>query len=137
MLEQKNYDLITVKEVCQKAGVNRSTFYLHYELMDDLLEETVSMAAYTTYKITMASVHLKRRKRSSNSLIHLLRTISFIDALVSILSLQNTLIMVNMKDESTEMLTLSAMTSAAIMLAVLAISIAAMRKGVIELKSKE
>ncbi len=97
----------------------------------------IAMAAYTTYKITMASVNLKRRKRSSNSLIHLLRTISFIDALVSILSLQNTLIMVNMKDGSTEMLTLSAMTSAAIMLAVLAISIAAMRKGVIELKSKE
>ena len=25
----------------QKAGVNRSTFYLHYETMDDLLLETV------------------------------------------------------------------------------------------------
>lgn len=96
----------------------------------------IAMAAYTTYKIIMASVHLKRRKRSSNSLIRLLRTINFIDALVSILSLQNTLIMV-MKDESAEMLTLSAITSAAIMLAVLAMSIAAMRKGVVSLKSKE
>ena len=96
----------------------------------------IAMAAYTTYKIIMASVHLKRRKRSSNSLIRLLRTINFIDALVSILSLQNTLIMV-MKDKSAEMLTLSAITSAAIMLAVLAMSIAAMRKGVVSLKSKE
>ena len=96
----------------------------------------IAMAAYTTYKIIMASVHLKRRKRSSNSLIRLLRTINFIDALVSILSLQNTLIMV-MKDESAEMLTLSAITSAAIMLAVLAMSIAAMRKGVVSLKRKE
>ena len=96
----------------------------------------IAMAAYTTYKIIMASVHLKRRKRSSNSLIRLLRTINFFDALVSILSLQNTLIMV-MKDESAEMLTLSAITSAAIMLAVLAMSIAAMRKGVVSLKSKE
>ena len=96
----------------------------------------IAMAAYTTYKIIMASVHLKRRKRSSNSLIRLLRTINFIDALVSILSLQNTFIMV-MKDESAEMLTLSAITSAAIMLAVLAMSIAAMRKGVVGLKSKE
>ncbi len=42
LLENKDYDFITVKEVCQKAGVNRSTFYLHYEKMDDLLEETVS-----------------------------------------------------------------------------------------------
>ena len=94
------------------------------------------MAAYTTYKVIMASVNLKRRKRSSNRLIRLLRTISFVDALVSILSLQNTLIMVNMKNESTEMLTLSAITSAAIMLAVLAISIAAMGNGIAGLKSK-
>ena len=96
----------------------------------------IAMAAYTTYKVIMASVNLKRRKRSSNRLIRLLRTISFVDALVSILSLQNTLIMVNMKNESTEMLTLSAITSAAIMLAVLAISIAAMGKGLAALKSK-
>lgn len=40
MLEKKEYELITVKDVCQKAGVNRSTFYLHYEYMDDLLQES-------------------------------------------------------------------------------------------------
>ena len=97
----------------------------------------IAMAAYTTYKIVMASVNLKRRKRSSNELIRLLRTISFIDALVSILSLQNTLLMVSTKGESVEMLHLSAITSAAIMLAVLAISIAAMRKGVAGMKRKE
>ena len=42
-LEKKDYGFITVKEICQKAGVNRSTFYLHYENMDDLLSETVEM----------------------------------------------------------------------------------------------
>ena len=63
--------------------------------------------------------------------------ITFIDALVSILTLQNTLIMVNMKDESNRMLPLTAVTSAAIMLAVLALSIAALRKGVMRLKRKE
>ena len=41
LLEKKDYDFITVTEVCQKAGVNRSTFYLHYESMDDLLFETI------------------------------------------------------------------------------------------------
>ena len=41
LLEQKDFDRITVKELCQKAGVNRTTFYLHYESMNDLLEETV------------------------------------------------------------------------------------------------
>jgi len=43
LLEQKDYNRITVKEVCQKAGVNRTTFYLHYEGMNDLLEETIGM----------------------------------------------------------------------------------------------
>ena len=42
LLEQKDFDRITVKELCQKAGVNRTTFYLHYENMGDLLEETIA-----------------------------------------------------------------------------------------------
>lgn len=41
LLQKKDYVYITVKEVCKKAGVNRSTFYLHYENMDDLLQESV------------------------------------------------------------------------------------------------
>ena len=41
LLEKKDFEFITVKELCQKAGVNRSTFYLHYENMNDLLEETI------------------------------------------------------------------------------------------------
>lgn len=43
LLEKKEYDRITVKEICEKTGVNRTTFYLHYESMNDLLEETISM----------------------------------------------------------------------------------------------
>ncbi len=43
LLEQKDYEKITVKEICQKAGVNRTTFYLHYESINDLLEETIAM----------------------------------------------------------------------------------------------
>ena len=30
-----------LKEICEKAGVNRSTFYLHYETIGDLLEESL------------------------------------------------------------------------------------------------
>lgn len=48
LLETKEYDYITVKEVCAKAGVNRSTFYLHYESLDDLLIESVE---YITNKL--------------------------------------------------------------------------------------
>ena len=40
LLKEKPFDYITVSEICSKAGVNRSTFYLHYETIGDLLEET-------------------------------------------------------------------------------------------------
>ena len=41
LLEKKDLEYITVKEICQTAGVNRSTFYLHYESVSDLVNETV------------------------------------------------------------------------------------------------
>lgn len=41
LLEKKDFEYITVKELCEVAGVNRSTFYLHYETMDDLLVESI------------------------------------------------------------------------------------------------
>ena len=40
LLEKKDFAYITVKEICAKAGVNRSTFYLHYETVNDLLAES-------------------------------------------------------------------------------------------------
>lgn len=39
ILNKKDYEFITIKEICKKAGVNRSTFYLHYDNIDDLLSE--------------------------------------------------------------------------------------------------
>ena len=42
LLEKKDFAYITVKEICEEAGVNRSTFYLHYETMADLLSVSVS-----------------------------------------------------------------------------------------------
>lgn len=42
LLDKKNFAYITVKEICEAAGVNHSTFYLHYETMADLLSESVS-----------------------------------------------------------------------------------------------
>ncbi|MCC8099095.1 MAG: TetR/AcrR family transcriptional regulator [Clostridiales bacterium] len=41
LMEQKELEYITVTELCKKAGVNRSTFYLHYETIGDLLTECV------------------------------------------------------------------------------------------------
>lgn len=41
LLEKKEFAYISVKEICEEAQVNRSTFYLHYENTGDLLAETL------------------------------------------------------------------------------------------------
>lgn len=92
----------------------------------------IAMAAYTTYKITMASLHIRRKMRdhTGNILITELRTINFIDALVSILTLQNTLIMVNSSSpESENMLILTAGTSAIIYIIIVLISVMMLIQG--------
>lgn len=43
LLETKEFEFITVKEICLKAGVNRSTFYLHYQNVNELLIEAIEM----------------------------------------------------------------------------------------------
>ncbi len=40
LLKKKSFEYITVSEICKTAGVNRSTFYLHYENIGELLDET-------------------------------------------------------------------------------------------------
>lgn len=95
----------------------------------------IAMAAYTTCKITLASIHLRKRKASSDSLVRLLRTINFIDALVSILTLQNTLIMVVNNGQDLGMLPLTAVSSGAVWAAVLALSVAATVKSVRDIRA--
>ena len=40
LIEKKDFEYITIKEICETAQVNRSTFYLHYSNTSDLLKET-------------------------------------------------------------------------------------------------
>lgn len=96
------------------------------------LVPAITMAAYTTYKITMASVNLKRREHSSNCLTKLLRAVGFVDALVSVLTLQNTLIMVNTAGEGADqsMFILSAVTSAVIFLMIMILTITTLIQGI-------
>ena len=53
LLEKKDFEYITVKEICDAAGVNRSTFYLHYENTRDLLDETVVLLSRETNPLTV------------------------------------------------------------------------------------
>lgn len=92
----------------------------------------ITMAVYTTWKITMASLHIgwQRRRARGNILVAELRTVNFIDALVAILTLQNTLIMVKRTTpEEDDMLPVSAASSAVIYAEIVAITIRMLRKG--------
>lgn len=50
LLDEKEFEHITVKEICARAGVNRSTFYLHYETIGDLLAETMELISSRFYE---------------------------------------------------------------------------------------
>lgn len=50
LLETKEFEYITVKDICAKAGVNRSTFYLHYESLNDLLLESSTYISHKFYE---------------------------------------------------------------------------------------
>ncbi len=42
LLEKKDFEFISVKDICKTANVNRSTFYLHYDNTRDLLDEVIA-----------------------------------------------------------------------------------------------
>ena len=56
LLKKKSFEYITVSELCKTAKVNRSTFYLHYENLGDLLDETAKylLNDFTSYFTTDA-----------------------------------------------------------------------------------
>jgi AcrR family transcriptional regulator len=44
LLQKKGFDTITIKDIAQKAAINRATFYAHYEDKYALLEEIIEQA---------------------------------------------------------------------------------------------
>lgn len=83
----------------------------------------IAMAAYTTYKVILASVNFRRKNRSENLFVRELRAIGLMDAMLSVITLQNTLITVNGADKDGGMLFLSASTSALLLLLMIAIAV--------------
>ena len=82
----------------------------------------IAMAAYTVYKVVIGSLNLKKN-RSEGLPVRFLRKINFMDALVSIVTLQNTLIMVSTSGDKRTMLPLTAVSSGLIWAAIVILSI--------------
>ena len=72
LLEKKDFPYITIKEICDAAGVNRSTFYLHYENTADLLRETTRYIIdkhLGYYSAETASISLRYETCDRNELV--------------------------------------------------------------------
>ena len=74
LLEKKPFEYITISELCEKAEVNRSTFYLHYENTNDLLRETIAyvLDSFSVYfDIDEESISSKFANCELNELIYI------------------------------------------------------------------
>ena len=72
LLEKKDFEYITIKEICDSAGVNRSTFYLHYENTYDLLKETTGYIIeklLSYYSVEKSSISLRYENCEQGELI--------------------------------------------------------------------
>ena len=72
LLETKDFEYITVKEICDVAGVNRSTFYLHYENTYDLLRETTQYILdkhFSYYDVEKKDVVLRLENRQKEEFV--------------------------------------------------------------------
>lgn len=87
----------------------------------------IALAAYTTYRVTMSVIHFSKSRKGENLSLFALRILDMTDTMVSVLTLQNTMVMVFSNGQS--MLELTAYTSGAIFLALLVFTAVLIRKG--------
>ena len=45
LIIEKDYEAITVEDICERANVGRSTFYAHFTSKDDLKPEALNICA--------------------------------------------------------------------------------------------
>ena len=91
---------------------------IHYTIIP-----AIAMAGYTTYKIISAGINYKKTRKQQHLSIRILKNINFIDALVSVLTLQYTLIMTFGKGINGSMLTLCAISSFALWSLIIVVSV--------------
>lgn len=83
----------------------------------------ITIATYTLYQVIMAIMHYLKSKKMNNPLVHQLRTSNLINALVAVLTLQNTMIIANSGEIAGDMKLLSILSSAIIWLIIVYLSI--------------
>lgn len=64
MFLEMDYEKITIKELCERAMINRRTFYLHYNSIDDILNEILSEMAHDFLEYTKDYDHFENAERT-------------------------------------------------------------------------
>lgn len=90
----------------------------------------IATAAYTTYKIIVSTKNFIKAKKQPSLSVQILRNINFVDGLVSVLTLQYTMIMTFGSGVEGQMKALYASTSFVIWALLIAISLATLIKSV-------
>ena len=99
-----------------------SLLALHKKIVKMDMILSIAIATYTTYKVTKAIMNILSKKKSKRLEDKEKFTLNLIDALVSVLNLQNTLITVN-GDSSKDMLNLSIISSFIIYILIIIITL--------------
>ena len=63
MFIEMDYEKITIKELCERAMINRRTFYLHYNSIDDILNEVLNEMAKDFLEYTKDYDHFANPER--------------------------------------------------------------------------
>lgn len=88
----------------------------------------ITVAAYTVYKIASAIVGYKKARKAENEVETVSKSANLIDAVVSVLLLQNTLLVAQNSELSHDMYVLTVCTSAVAYAVTIIISIVALRR---------
>lgn len=56
---EKDYERISIKELCDRAMINRRTFYLHYDSLDDLMMDVLDDMSLEFLEYTKGYDHFK------------------------------------------------------------------------------
>lgn len=72
----KRVENIKVVELCQKAGVNKSTFYLHYKDMDDCVQKCVGYLQQNVLMIA-SNVNYEEVANDPTNLVNALTELAF------------------------------------------------------------
>ena len=74
ILSDKDYMNVSVKEICEKANVNRRTFYLHYKHIGELVLDIQDDLSTGFYERTKQYDHLKQVKEVVSEFFYLLNS---------------------------------------------------------------